>query len=657
MEENTSGRKRSSKDLTRLVLGITLSIVLGASVIPASYAADTIRHFDGSNYIEVPNSSDLQLGQFTLEARFRIADNLSERGYIVSKSASDDGNVHLDHNYALYVTKLGKLGGGFKDTDGAYHYIYSDVFAVGAWHIAKLVYDGSELRLYLDGALANSTKLTKMADISDAGPLRIGTNAEKLDTFFIGDLDYVKVMDRSAYKVKYYNTFNTDASPPPPTNKAPVAVNDVYATMKNTGGSLNVLVNDSDPDGDSLTVVSVADSPNGSTASNGNGVVTYTPNTGFVGSDSFSYKISDGTLTDTAIVTVTVSDTPPPPPPTTGDCSDIPMKQLRGVALMDPVLSRSEKGGSSGAADYVEDSMQHLKSYGFNLVRVPYYWESYAYNPTDFMNRLDLIAKTAQEYDICVVFDNHHWFTSSYWNTDIGKSGTAIGFPSFVVKSFPSKPTYYETAGPFWEALLSNTLVIDGKKIWDIQAEFLTKVVNKVDNYDSVAGYEILNEPHLWSKTQYDKLGNYNTYMAQKIRAVSDKKIVFDRETTKEFMRDPTLEYKIVPKGVSKLVYGPHLYSPPTAGGGGDKQLNNIKQWAQEWGVEIMIGEFSAHSQTDMNAFLKAWKDAGFGWTYWKWSRATGTGAGHLGNVVFESDTVAKTEALKQLLAAYNTVY
>jgi hypothetical protein len=70
-----------------------------------------------------------------------------------------------------------------------------------------------------------------------------------------------------------------------------------------------------------------------------------------------------------------------------------------------------------------------------------------------------------------------------------------------------------------------------------------------------------------------------------------------------------------------------------------------------------MIGEFSAHNQADMNAFLKAWKDAGFAWTYWKWSRATGTGAGHLGNVVFESDTVPKTEALKQLLAAYNTVY
>jgi hypothetical protein len=339
------------------------------------------------------------------------------------------------------------------------------------------------------------------------------------------------------------------------------------------------------------------------------------------------------------------------------DCDSKPMSQLRGVAFMDPVLTRNENGGSfSAPADYVPESMQRLKSYGFNLIRVPYYWESYVFNPTQFLNELDLVAKTAQANNICVIFDNHHWFTSSHWKTDIGKSGKAIGFPSFVVKSFPSKATYYDTAGPFWNALLSNSLTINGKKIWDVQWDFMSKVINKVDGYSSVAGYEILNEPHLWSKAQYAKLGDYNTYLAKKIRSISDKKIVFDRETTKEFVRDPTQEYKIVPRGVNKLVYGPHLYSVPT-GGGGLKQVQNIAAWSKAWGVEIMIGEFSAHSQADMTGFLKVWEQHGFGWTYWKWSRATGAGAGHLGNVVFESDSVAKTQALKWLLASYNAVY
>lgn len=760
----SNGFNRSvGTDSARILLGLTLSVILAASVVPATYAAETFRTFEGSTYIEVPNSPGLQLDQFTLEAKFRISDNHSERGYLISKAASDDGNVHLDHNYALYITKLNKIGGGFKASDGAYYYVYSEAFSLGAWHVAKLVYDGTTMRLFLDGVPVSTTAIGKDADNSEAGSLRIGTNAQKLDNFFVGDLDYVKVMDRSTYKVQYYNGFDTGTSPPPPPpppdendapvaaddtsatgknasvkvsvlandndpdgdalaiiwvtdpphgskvknadgtitytpdtgyvgtdsfsyrisdgeatddgtvavtvtdtapppppdeNNPPVANNDSYATLKNNAGSLNVLVNDSDPDGDALGVVSVTDPPGGVVTFTAAGMVTYTPNTGFVGSDSFTYKISDGELFDTATVSVTVSDNTTPPPPTGTDCSEIPMHQLRGVAFMDPVLTRKEKGGTfSAPSDYVSESMQRFKSYGFNLVRVPYYWESYVYNPTDFMNELELIAKTAQANNVCVVFDNHHWFTSSYWNTDIGKSGTAIGFPSFVVKSFPSKATYYETAGPFWEALLSNTLVIDGKKIWDVQWDFMSKVINKVDGYSSVAGYEILNEPHLWSKDQYDKLGNYNTYLAQKIRSISDKKIVFDRETTKEFMRDPTMEYKIVPRGVDKLVYGPHLYTPPTAGSGGEKQLNQIKKWKVEWGVEIMIGEFSAHTQPDMDAFLKGWKDAGFGWTYWKWSRATGTGEDHLGNVVYESDSVAKTEALKMLLASYAKIY
>jgi predicted phage tail protein len=41
--------------------------------------------------------------------------------------------------------------------------------------------------------------------------------------------------------------------------------------------------------------------------------VTYTPQSGFVGTDSFSYTVTDGVATDTATVTVTVDAAPEPP--------------------------------------------------------------------------------------------------------------------------------------------------------------------------------------------------------------------------------------------------------------------------------------------------------------------------------------------------------
>src|SRR5574338_923716 len=180
------------------------------------------------------------------------------------------------------------------------------------------------------------------------------------------------------------------------------------------------------------------------------------------------------------------------------------------------------------------------------------------------MGEIDLIAKQAQANNLCVIYDNHHYYTTSYWKLDIsGKSG-GHGFPSAVVKNFPVKNNdYIDTAGPFWNAFLSNSYSINGKKIWNVQWDFLSKVINKDKGYKSVAGFEILNEPHLFKSSDYDKLGNYHTYMAKKIRSITDKKIFFDRETTRGFPRSPSLELHIFPDGVSGLVYAPHLYSVP----------------------------------------------------------------------------------------------
>jgi len=92
-------------------------------------------------------------------------------------------------------------------------------------------------------------------------------------------------------------------------NDPPVAVSDSVITKKDTSAIIDVLSNDSDPDvGDMLTVDSVTQGTNGSVANNGS-YVTYTPTTGFNGTDSFTYTVSDGNgSTDTATVNVTVVD-------------------------------------------------------------------------------------------------------------------------------------------------------------------------------------------------------------------------------------------------------------------------------------------------------------------------------------------------------------
>lgn len=88
-------------------------------------------------------------------------------------------------------------------------------------------------------------------------------------------------------------------------NCAPVAVDDTATTVNGFPVTIPVLANDSDPDGDTLTVTSVTDPPNGTAVNNGDGTVTYTPDCGFFGIDTFNYTISDGQGgTDTGMVTV-----------------------------------------------------------------------------------------------------------------------------------------------------------------------------------------------------------------------------------------------------------------------------------------------------------------------------------------------------------------
>ncbi len=91
-----------------------------------------------------------------------------------------------------------------------------------------------------------------------------------------------------------------------PVNDAPVAQDDTAASSIDKAVTLDVLANDSDPDGDPLTVAAVTQGANGSVAVNPDGTVTYTPNSGYSGTDSFSYTVSDG-QGGTATATVTVN--------------------------------------------------------------------------------------------------------------------------------------------------------------------------------------------------------------------------------------------------------------------------------------------------------------------------------------------------------------
>ncbi|WP_425365349.1 PKD domain-containing protein [Gloeothece verrucosa] len=95
----------------------------------------------------------------------------------------------------------------------------------------------------------------------------------------------------------------------------PVANSDTSTTLQAAPVVINVLANDTDEDGTiDPTFVQIGQAPtNGNVSLNPDGSFTYTPNGGFVGTDSFSYSVGDdqGIRSNETTVTVTVNNAPP----------------------------------------------------------------------------------------------------------------------------------------------------------------------------------------------------------------------------------------------------------------------------------------------------------------------------------------------------------
>ncbi|MCB1507598.1 MAG: tandem-95 repeat protein, partial [Hyphomicrobiaceae bacterium] len=150
-----------------------------------------------------------------------------------------------------------------------------------------------------------------------------------------------------------------------PVNDAPVAVANAYTTKEDQAlyvdANSGVLYDDTDADGDTLTAVLVRDVSNGTLVLNANGSFTYTPNANFHGTDSFDYKVNDGTVDgNTVTVTFTVSSV-----------NDVPVTvEDSYVVDEDKILTVNAANGllandSDGDGDTIYTTEGRLPAHGF----------------------------------------------------------------------------------------------------------------------------------------------------------------------------------------------------------------------------------------------------------------------------------------------------
>ena len=183
--------------------------------------------------------------------------------------------------------------------------------------------ENTELKISYPGVLSNDNDAEN--DIITAansttplhGVLKLETNGSftyKPDENYVGS-------DSFTYQAYDGSSYSNDATvniqvTPTGENNPPIAQNDSYETRLNTALEIvppGVISNDTDPNDDHLEATVITSVLHGTLTLNSDGSFTYVPEDGFIGNDSFVYRLNDGELdSNEATVTISIRENQPP---------------------------------------------------------------------------------------------------------------------------------------------------------------------------------------------------------------------------------------------------------------------------------------------------------------------------------------------------------
>ena len=153
---------------------------------------------DASDMVDVQDTQNLRLGKFSVATWFKTTIIPSDEGVIVNKGGLGSEESGKNMNYGIWLTPTGALRGGFELMGGDNRYVTSFTSPIdGKWHHGLVTFDGSVLKLFLDGKQISSLTTTKTPDMTGNQPLRIGANSLIIDDMFKGDVDEVGIWSRA----------------------------------------------------------------------------------------------------------------------------------------------------------------------------------------------------------------------------------------------------------------------------------------------------------------------------------------------------------------------------------------------------------------------------------------------------------------------------
>jgi RHS repeat-associated protein len=154
--------------------------------------------FNGTTaYVEMPNSNSLNIsGAITVEAWVKTSGtSYAQQDILIRHNWGVSGS---GGGYELSMTPLNKARVDFYQTPTTYTTLTGNtVLSLGVWHHIAGVYDGTQIRIYVDGVLDGS--VTNSGPAAGNSGVRIGRNEQVGNYFFNGLIDEVRVSNAALY--------------------------------------------------------------------------------------------------------------------------------------------------------------------------------------------------------------------------------------------------------------------------------------------------------------------------------------------------------------------------------------------------------------------------------------------------------------------------
>ncbi|WP_275196093.1 DUF4082 domain-containing protein [Bradyrhizobium sp. CSA207] len=250
--------------------------------IAVSAVPSTVSLFSSSDTPAVPSGSDTSQVNLGVQFASSVAGTITGIKYY--KSANDPG-THTGSLWSSTGTLLATATFTNESSSGWQTVTFSNPvsIAAGTTYVASF---------HSNGHYASSTSYFTTARTN--GPLTAPANINGVYTYGTSNLFPTSAYNASNYWVDV--VFNSSSGG---ANQSPVAANDsgFYATQNVPFGipGSALLANDTDPDGNTLTITGASGGVNGVASFNAqSNSVTFTPTAGYTGPASFNYGISDG---------------------------------------------------------------------------------------------------------------------------------------------------------------------------------------------------------------------------------------------------------------------------------------------------------------------------------------------------------------------------